>query len=249
MPSAKKRKLSEHVYNIDTANPHPRLPICLCVDTSSSMLGHPIRELNSGMRHFYKSLSRNNETKYTADIAVVTFGCDGVRCIQEFAQIYEGISPPKLEADGMTPMGEAVNLSLDLIEQRRRNYLELNIRHYHSMLIIMADGKTKGNSDELIRAAERVRNFENQNKLFVIAIGVGNEADMHALSQFSTKVEPVKLKGLNFMSFFKWLIVSVEETAAGSPENGNGLYIKQQADSLADWIDGSWNDFRQNKYK
>ena len=242
MKPSKRRKLSSRVGNIDIGNPHPRAAICFCLDTSASMLGHPIRELNSGIRLFYKALMQNSELRYAADIAVVTFGCDGVRCIQNFAQIYEGISPPVLKADGITHMGEAVNLALDLIEERRQDYLELDIRHYHPMLIIMADGKPNGNVEELREAVTRSRDMVSRNMLVVIPVGCGNEADLHVLSQFSPKVQPVMLKGLKFASFFKWLIVSVEEVAARPPEKEDSLLIEN-----ADWIDGSWDEFSSGR--
>ena len=238
MKFEKKRKLSERARNIDTGNPHPRVAMCLCLDTSSSMLGHPIRALQSGLRNFYKALWQNSESRYAADLAVVTFGCEGAKCVQDFTQLYEKINPPLLEADGLTPMGEAINLALDMLEERRNAYWELNIRHYHSRLIIMADGKPNGNARELIRAATRSRELVNQNKLVVIPVGVGNEADMYALAQFSTKILPKKLKDLDFTSFFKWLSVSVEEVVSQSPEYEEDLPLDK-----ARWIDGNWNDF------
>lgn len=237
MKPSKKQRLSGRAVNIDTSNPHARIAICLCLDTSASMLGHPIRELNSGMRLFYKALWQNSESRYAADIAVITFGCNGVQCVQNFAQLYEGISPPVLRADGMTPMGEAVNLALDLIEERRQNYRELDIRHYHSRLIIMADGKPNGSTKELKRAMSRSRDMVNKNILFVIPVGVGNDADFNVLSQFSTRVTPVKLSGLNFSSFFKWLSISVEQAAAQTPGYEDSLMIEK-----SEWIDGSWDD-------
>ena len=237
MKPSKRRKLSSRAGNIDIGNPHPRIAICLCLDTSASMLGHPIRELNSGMRLFYKTLQQNSDSRYAADIAVVTFGCEGVLCVQNFAQLYEGISPPVLKADGKTPMGEAINLALDLIEERRHDYWELDIRHYHSRLIIMADGKPNGSAEELRRAAARSRDMVSKNMLAVIPVGVGNGADLNVLSQFSPRVQPVRLKGLKFDSFFKWLTVSVEKVVARPLEHESNLLVEN-----ADWIDGSWEE-------
>ena len=35
-------------------NPTPRVPVCLCLDTSGSMSGSPINELNEGIKLFMK---------------------------------------------------------------------------------------------------------------------------------------------------------------------------------------------------
>ena len=238
MKPKKRRNLSSRAKNIDTNNPHPRLAICLCLDTSNSMMGHPIRELNSGLRLFYKTIWANSESRYAVDLAIVTFGCNGVRCLQPFAQLYEGLNPPLLKSDGMTPMGEAVNLALNLIEERRRDYWELGIPHYHARLILMADGKPNGSVIELRESAARTKELESKNRLVVIPVGVGNNAVLQSLSAFSRRVSPMKLRGLDFTAFFKWLSVSVEEVASKHPDDDNDLELPK-----ADWIlaDGGWD--------
>ena len=40
-------------------NPVPRVPIALVLDTSSSMTGAPIDELNSGVKMFYEEILNN----------------------------------------------------------------------------------------------------------------------------------------------------------------------------------------------
>ena len=37
-------------------NPTARIPVCLCLDTSGSMCGMPIDELNEGVRLFYDAI-------------------------------------------------------------------------------------------------------------------------------------------------------------------------------------------------
>lgn len=237
MKLKKNRNLSSRAKNIDTNNPHPRLAVCLCLDTSSSMLGHPIRELNSGLRLFYKTIKANSESRYAVDLAIVTFGFDGVQCLQPFAQLYEGLNPPVLQSDGMTPMGEAVNMAIDLIEERRQDYWELGIPHYHARLILMADGKPNGSVIELRESAARAKDLESKNRLVVIPVGVGNEADLHSLSNFSRRVSPMKLRGLDFTAFFRWLSISVEEVASKRPDDDDFRLPE------ADWTlaDGGWD--------
>ena len=49
-------------------NPTARVPVCLCLDTSGSMQGDPIRELNGGVRFFYDAIRDDETALYAAEI-------------------------------------------------------------------------------------------------------------------------------------------------------------------------------------
>ena len=95
-------------------NPTARVPVCLCLDVSGSMDGEPIRELNDGVRMFYDAIREDETALYAAEVCIITFGRNGAKCITDFASIELQPDAPVLNAGGMTPMGEAVNLGLDL---------------------------------------------------------------------------------------------------------------------------------------
>ena len=55
-------------------NPTARVPVCLCLDTSGSMDGDPIRELRAGVKLFYDAIRDDEVALYSAEICIVTFG-------------------------------------------------------------------------------------------------------------------------------------------------------------------------------
>ena len=55
-------------------NPTARVPICVLLDVSDSMKGDPIRELNEGLKAFIEEILSDDMTRYSADIAILTFG-------------------------------------------------------------------------------------------------------------------------------------------------------------------------------
>jgi len=55
-------------------NPTPRIPIAMVLDTSASMAGAPIKELNKGVNLFIEEIRRDEYTRYSAEICIVTFG-------------------------------------------------------------------------------------------------------------------------------------------------------------------------------
>ncbi|MBQ6971365.1 MAG: VWA domain-containing protein [Synergistaceae bacterium] len=200
-------------------NHHARVAVCLCLDTSGSMNGHPINELNAGVRLFYDAVERDSMASASAEIAIVTFGHEGVKCIQDFTTA-DNASTPVMTAGGQTPMGEAVNLALDMLEARKKQYIKSGIEYYQPWLVLMTDGKPYGGEkDELVRAKERSSQMVEDGKLTVFPIGIGNNADFSTLYDFSPKRRPVKLKGLNFRKFFEWLSASMHSVSVSKPDD------------------------------
>lgn len=211
-------------------NPTARVPICLCLDTSGSMDGSPIKELNKGVQLFYDSIKDDETALYAAEISIVTFG--GVaECIADFASLQVQPHAPKLYAGGKTPMGEAVNMSLDLLERRKNEYKDKGVDYYQPWLVIMTDGEPNGDSWELSRAIERTVDLVEKHKLTVFPIGIGKDADMNVLSKFSPKRPPLKLQGVKFSEFFEWLSKSVSRTSQSTP----GESIKLDIEGIKGW--------------
>ncbi|RUT07145.1 hypothetical protein DSM106972_024060 [Dulcicalothrix desertica PCC 7102] len=55
-------------------NPEPRCPVILLLDTSGSMSGQPIKELNDGIMAFKQSIQQDGLASLRVEVAIVTFG-------------------------------------------------------------------------------------------------------------------------------------------------------------------------------
>lgn len=189
-------------------NPTTRVPICLVLDTSGSMHGSAINELNDGVAYFFQSILDHDIARYAAEIAIVSFGNTVDVCV-DFMSV-ERQTTPRLTADGPTPMGHAVNLALDLLDLRKSEYKDQGIEYYQPWLVLMTDGDPTDNIDY---AAQRTIDLVNRKKLTLFPIGIGPHVNMGTLSKFSPNRAPVKLQGLHFREFFQWLSKSVERTS------------------------------------
>ena len=192
-----------------TENPTARTPVVLCLDTSASMQGDPIDELQKGVELFYDEVGSDEIARYSAEIAIVTFG-GSVDVIADLAEK----APLNLQASGDTPMGEAVCTALDILERRKRQYQKTGVDYFQPWLVLMTDGMP---TDHISEAVDRVSRMVNQRKLSVFPIGVGADADMDTLRRFSPKRSPLRLRGLSFRSFFEWLSQSVQRVSASIP--------------------------------
>lgn len=224
-------KLSEAIRIEDLVNnPIARIPICLCLDVSQSMEGEPINELNAGVELFYEAIKEDEIALYSAEIAVVTFG-NQARCEVDFANLDIQPELPIFRANGSTPMGEAVNLALDMLEQRKEEYKEAGVDYYQPWLVLMTDGEPNGNPEELSRAISRTTRMIEDRKLTIFPIGIGSNADMRILNRFSPKRSALKLQGLKFKEFFQWLSQSVSKTSQSTP----GETIPLDVEGIRGW--------------
>lgn len=55
-------------------NPEPRCPCVLLLDTSGSMRGHPVNELNQGIRIFKDELVADEMAAKRVEVAIISFG-------------------------------------------------------------------------------------------------------------------------------------------------------------------------------
>lgn len=119
-------------------NPQTRVAVALVLDSSASMEGEPISRLNNGVRLFLDAVKKDNVARYSAEICMVTFG--GIaELYQDFTSV-DNINFYDLEADGATPMEDAVLLALDALERRKQEYKDCGVEYYQPWMVIMTDG-------------------------------------------------------------------------------------------------------------
>ncbi|WP_174733510.1 vWA domain-containing protein [Mesobacillus harenae] len=207
-------------------NPSSRVPICLVLDTSYSMNGEPIKELNNGVKLFMEAIRRDDIACASAELSLVTFGGE-VKQLFDFGSIHRQ-TIPHLAVEGVTPMGAAVNHALDLLERRKSMYSDSGVDYFQPWIVIMTDGAP---TDDITIAAQRTSELVSNKKLTVFPIGIGPHADMTTLHQFSPKRRPLRLKGLRFVEFFEWLSKSVSAVSQSTP----GEKVKTEA--VDDWAE------------
>ena len=200
--------------NLDVSNPAPRCPVILLLDTSGSMSGQPLRELQSGLDQFLRETSDDETASMSVELEIITFGGDA-EIQASFAPVCDiADMPPMLSANGSTPLGEALKLADTELKARRRLYKQKGIASYKPWIVLMTDGCP---NDNYKSAAASMKSLGEEGKLQYIGIGIGDEADFDTLRDIlPERPGPVKLKGLCFKEFFKWLTDSLKSVSASS---------------------------------
>jgi uncharacterized protein YegL len=185
-------------------NPEPRCACLLLLDTSGSMQGAPIAQLNLGLRSFKDELVADPLAAKRVEVAVLTFG-DQARLVADFADA-ANFEPPQLTAGGLTPMGAAIWDGLGRLTARKEIYRTNGVAYYRPWIFLITDGEP---TDEFATAAARVREGEGNGSFSFYAVGVA-DANMQKLAQIApANRPPLKLDGLRFRDLFVWLSKSM----------------------------------------
>lgn len=190
-------------------NPEPRCPCVLLLDTSGSMQGAPIEELNQGLIQFKEELLTDGLAAKRVEVAIVGFG--PVRVVTPFTSP-EQFTPPELTANGDTPMGAAIERAFELIRLRKEEYRANGIAYFRPWIFLITDGSP---TDSVTTATRLIKDGETNKTVKVFAVGVQG-ADLDNLSQLVVNT-PLRLNGLRFRDLFAWLSNSLSQVSHSTP--------------------------------
>lgn len=209
-------------------NASTRLPIALVLDCSWSMSGdvrrgaapltrgEPIADLNRGVRSFFDAIDDDDDARYAAEVAIVSFAGDA-QLDRDFAHL-RGDAPPQLECRGRgTSLGAGVELALQHLEARKDRYKSTGVEYYQPWMVIMTDGRPTDEAHRQLAPDLRARIAAR--KLMVLPIAIGGLADQRAL-QLLTGMAPQQLDNTQFADFFTWLSASAVAVSRGVVNDG-----------------------------
>lgn len=185
-------------------NAAPRLPVCICIDTSFSMMkDNRMHQVNDGVRTFIKQIEENDYAVDSVELCLISFGGCHACVVNEFQNVkkirYEDLYP-----SGNTPLGQAAELAYNKIKERQEKYEIHGITAYKPWLILISDGCA---TDPYQEAARKIRYFQKRNEIKVLCIGIGDEEN--DLQAFREDGKVVQIERLQLDNFFLWLSKSM----------------------------------------
>ncbi|WP_456279020.1 vWA domain-containing protein [Bacillus sp. AK128] len=211
---------SEELLN----NPSTRLPICLVLDASGSMIGNPLKQLRLGLQQLFNDLLKNEVSKASVEISIITFG-ENVKTVLEFQPIKPTIRF-KISAGGTSPMGEAMKSAITLVKNRVTLYKTHGLQYYQPWIVLLSDGSP---TDEIEDSISYTVNGLTNGDFTIFPIGIGEHSNLDILKRFSPSRPPLVLNEVKFKEFFSWLSESLNRVSESQP------FEKIEFPSIEDW--------------
>lgn len=192
--------------------PRP-LPIFVLADTSGSMRGEKINELNLALREMLNALNAADNIRGKFQLSVIAFGGE-VKVLQPLADI-DSLALTELSAAGNTPMGQAFEMVHEMIEDRN----VVSSRAYTPTIVLISDGLPTDCTEEMYRRKNYfdweplvdLHNGERSSKCQRMALGIGEDADVDMLKSFidNPEIPVIKTKDASGITkFFRWVTMS-----------------------------------------
>lgn len=199
-----------------------KLPVILLLDVSGSMSGAKIDSLYDATIDMIETFAAAQAKEQVIDVAIITFG-DSVDLHTRYTPVKDlqakGIS--KFKASGMTPMGTALRMAKDMIEDK--DTTPSNI--YRPAVVLVSDGAP---NDEWRGPLDNFKNNGRSSKCQRFAVAIGNDADDQMLKLFAEDNEHFLLaeNANDIVDKFKQISMSISMKAPSSINNNistNGL--------------------------
>lgn len=209
-----------------TAVSKKSLVIFFLIDTSGSMRGKKMGELNTVMEELIPEIRKVGEADTDVKLAVLTFST-GIKWMYSEPVSIEDFEWTRLEASGVTSMGEAFN---ELSERMSRNgFLNSPSLSFAPVIFLMTDGYP---SDDYKAGLETLKANSWYKFGLKAALGIGSEANDEMLAEFTGSEETVvhAYSGNQLAQMIKIVAVTASQIGSKSmtlsDENTNELEEK-----------------------
>jgi len=189
-----------------TAVPARPLPVFVLADTSGSMHGAKIQALQTALREMCGALGALNEPRCEVVVSVIRFGGDVEMLVPP--TLARDAVVPDLSAGGGTPMGEAIEMLVRLIEDPA----SFPKRAFAPTVVLISDGQPT--PPECVDAPlARLLGERRSARATRLAMAIGPDADHAMLRRFIANPEvPLFLArdAHRIRDFFRWVTLSVQ---------------------------------------
>jgi uncharacterized protein YegL len=172
-------------------NKDQKCPVVLVLDTSGSMDGQPIEELNKALISLRDEILGDPVLSQRLEVGIVCFD-DDARVEKPIDLLSPDSSMPTLEPGGLTNIVSGMNLAMQIVEDRKAFYKSNQEPYYRPYIVLFTDGAPT-NTEEEIEELDKLIQQSSDNKKFVfLPFGVAG-ADMQLLAKLAAQSSDQRL--------------------------------------------------------
>jgi uncharacterized protein YegL len=216
-------------------NQTQRLPCVILVDGSGSMIEDgKIDALNSGLKDLEAALKNDPFTRVSVQVMIIRFGGEEPTILTPWTDA-AFFTAPDVIASGRTPMGKAMDLAMQELEDHKAALRREGITFKRPWVWLLSDGGATDIGWEQV--AERSRQAQQNKKFYFYPVSVFSpkEGNDHAeiLRKFGDNRKVIPITAGDFEVFFEILSSSMSKGSSSESEAEDAFFFLSGTNAAA----------------
>ena len=232
-----------HNYNFNDYPPEnvnmQHMPVAIVCDTSGSMSGTPIQNVNLSVNRFTEDVCKDPKADGLVDVAVISFNHEPT-VVQGFRPITE-LQPVQFSAGGGANISAALEMAIKKIRERCHLYEENGIEIKMPYIILITDGYG-GDVTEISRIIKQLT-ADKKMQLWVLAVKNYDEETIAKLTDGKRVFELVNGDGYDLTDIFDLMAITFKTFFTCPPHQHIHVYTPLETENtnlkvpnLDDWL-------------
>ena len=219
-------------------NKDQKCPVVLLLDTSGSMAGMPIEELNKALIQIKEDILNDTMLSNRLELGIVAFDTDA-RVERPIDLISLDTDLPILNIGGFTNLVAGMNKAIELVTDRKNFYKSNGEQYYRPFIVLFTDGAPTNTPEEIEELDQNIQKLSDEKRFIFIPFCVGiDEESQKMLARLTAQTDDTRLKNtgtvymLKDVSKFTEVFQFVSASISGIMEKG-GTQTVQLPTSVA----------------
>ena len=173
-------------------NKDQKCPVVLLLDTSGSMTGIPIDELNKALIQIKEDILNDTMLSNRLELGIVAFD-DDARVERPIDLISPDTDLPILNIGGVTNLVAGMNKAIELVTDRKNFYKSNGEQYYRPFIVLFTDGAPTNTPEEIEELDQNIQKLSDEKRFIFLPFGVDG-ADMQLLAKLAAQTADERLK-------------------------------------------------------
>jgi uncharacterized protein YegL len=176
-------------------NKDQKCPVVILLDTSGSMKGKPIEELNKAIAKLKDDILEDALLTNRLEVGIVAFD-DDARVERGIDLISPETQMPMLQVGGKTNLVAGMEKAIEIVEERKAFYKRNEEMYYRPFIILFTDGAPTNEPEEIEALDKKIQTLSDNKKFIFFPFGVEG-ADMQLLAKLAAQTADERLKNIS----------------------------------------------------
>ncbi|MFN5932398.1 MAG: vWA domain-containing protein, partial [Sphingobacteriales bacterium] len=204
------------------------------LDTSGSMSGNPIDELNKALVKLKEDILSDPILTQRLEVGIVCFD-DDARVERPIDLITVDTNMPSLDVGGVTNVVSGINKAIEIVEERKQFYKTNGEQYYRPFIVLFTDGAPTNTADEIEMLDQQIQQMADNKKFVFMPFGVEG-ADFQLLAKLAVQSTDERLKNqakawkLKDVTKFAEVFAFVSSSISGAINQGGSQTAQLSSD-------------------